>query len=115
MPSIPGTKLKLFEILAPLGARSTGEVWPARDSKLSREVTIKPLPAGLASDARYTARSESEAQTLRYRLRAYSDTPALVFLRIAHESSDISRFLLHCVAELRRSGRTAQKNRGHTD
>jgi hypothetical protein len=57
MPLIPGTKLKLYEILAPLGARSMGEVW-ARDSKLSREVTIKPLHAGPASDALHTARSE---------------------------------------------------------
>ena len=68
MPLIPGTKLRPYEILAPLGARSTGEVWPARDSKLSQEVTIKRLSAGLASDARYMARSEREAQTLRYRL-----------------------------------------------
>jgi len=58
MPLIPGTELKLYEILAPLGARSMGEVWLARDSKLSREVTIKPLSAGLPSDALYTAHSE---------------------------------------------------------
>ncbi len=67
MHLISGTKLRPSEILAALGTRSTGEVWPARDLKLSL-VTIKPLPSGLASDARYTARSEREAETLRYRL-----------------------------------------------
>ena len=58
MPRIPGAKLGLYEILTPLGARSTGEVESHRP--------------GLASDARHMAGSEREAQTLRYSLERHA-------------------------------------------
>ena len=36
-----GSKLGLYEILAPIGAGNTGEVWKARDTRLGCIVAIK--------------------------------------------------------------------------
>ena len=44
-----GTRLGPYEIQSPLGAGGMGEVWRARDIRLEREVTVKVLPADLAS------------------------------------------------------------------
>jgi serine/threonine protein kinase len=64
MSLAPGTKVGPYEILAPIGAGGMGEVYRARDSKLNRDVAIKVLPAALANDADYLARSQREAQVL---------------------------------------------------
>jgi Tol biopolymer transport system component len=58
-----GTRLGTYEIIAPLGAGGMGEVYRARDSKLSREVAIKVLPSQLASDSHRLERFEKEART----------------------------------------------------
>ena len=60
----PGTKLGLYEIVAPLGAGGMGEVYRARDTKLNRDVAIKILPDAFAHDADRVARFTREAQTL---------------------------------------------------
>jgi len=39
-----GTRLGLYEIVAPVGAWGMGEVYRARDTRLGREVAIKVLP-----------------------------------------------------------------------
>jgi Protein kinase domain len=59
-----GTRLGLYEILAPIGAGGMGEVYRARDTKLDREVAIKVLPAALAQDPERLARFEREAKVL---------------------------------------------------
>jgi len=42
----PGTKLGPYEIVGAIGAGGMGEVYPARDTKLGRDVAIKvPLDA----------------------------------------------------------------------
>ena len=46
-----GTKLGHYEVLSLLGKGGMGEVWRARDTKLSREVAIKTLPEEFAQDA----------------------------------------------------------------
>jgi Tol biopolymer transport system component len=51
-----------YEILAPLGAGGMGEVYRARDARLSREVAIKVLPAAVASDPERLKRFEKEAR-----------------------------------------------------
>jgi len=45
-----GTRLGPYEVQAPLGAGGMGEVYKARDTRLSREVAIKVLPVEVASD-----------------------------------------------------------------
>ncbi len=58
-----GARLGPYEILAPIGAGGMGEVYRARDSKLSREIAIKVLPAATALDPDRRARFEQEARS----------------------------------------------------
>ncbi len=58
----PGTRLGPYEIVAPLGAGGMGEVYRARDTRLGREVAVKVLPPGFASDADRLRRFEQEAR-----------------------------------------------------
>ena len=59
-----GSRLGLYEIVAPLGAGGMGEVYRARDTKLDRNVAIKVLPAALAGDPTALARFEREAKAV---------------------------------------------------
>jgi eukaryotic-like serine/threonine-protein kinase len=60
----PGTRLGPYEVLGPLGAGGMGEVFRARDARLGREVAIKVLPIGVASDPERVARFEQEARAV---------------------------------------------------
>jgi serine/threonine-protein kinase len=64
MPLAAGTRLGLYEILAPIGAGGMGEVYRARDTKLGRDVAIKVLPTVLSDDPERLARFEREAKVL---------------------------------------------------
>jgi Tol biopolymer transport system component len=64
MPLASGTRLGPYEIVSPLGAGGMGEVYRARDPQLGRDVAIKILPPGFASDPDRLARFEQEARTL---------------------------------------------------
>jgi eukaryotic-like serine/threonine-protein kinase len=57
-----GTRLGPYEILAPIGAGGMGEVYRARDPRLSREVAIKVLPASFSQDSDRLKRFEAEAR-----------------------------------------------------
>jgi eukaryotic-like serine/threonine-protein kinase len=59
-----GTRVGPYEILAPLGAGGMGEVYRARDTRLSREVALKLLRSGLASDRDRLARFDREGRLL---------------------------------------------------
>jgi serine/threonine-protein kinase len=62
MPLTAGTKVGPYTILAPLGAGGMGEVYRARDPRLSREVAIKVLPPAFALDTDRLRRFEQEAR-----------------------------------------------------
>ncbi len=57
-----GSRLGPYEILSPLGAGGMGEVYRARDTRLSREVAVKVLPAGVSADPDRLKRFEKEAR-----------------------------------------------------
>src|SRR6266496_1486375 len=59
----PGARLGPYEILSPLGAGGMGEVYRARDPRLSREVAIKVLPASFSADPDRRQRFEQEARS----------------------------------------------------
>jgi Tol biopolymer transport system component len=60
----PGTRLGPYEIAASIGAGGMGEVYRASDTRLSRDVAIKVLPAEFARDAQLRARFEREARAI---------------------------------------------------
>lgn len=63
--SLPiGMRIGPYEVTAPLGAGGMGEVFRARDTRLDRDVALKLLPAGFASDPERLVRFEREAKTL---------------------------------------------------
>ena len=64
MSIAPGTKLGPYEILASLGAGGMGEVYRARDTRLSRDVAVKVLPEAFGRDADRLQRFEHEARVL---------------------------------------------------
>jgi hypothetical protein len=64
LPLQSGTRLGPYEILSAIGAGGMGEVYRARDAKLNRDVAIKVLPDGVASDPDRLARFHREAQVL---------------------------------------------------
>jgi eukaryotic-like serine/threonine-protein kinase len=59
-----GARIRVYEVLAPIGAGGMGEVYRARDTNLGREVAIKVLPDAFAQDPDRVARFEREAKTL---------------------------------------------------
>jgi serine/threonine protein kinase/Tol biopolymer transport system component len=60
----PGTRLGRYEVVAPLGAGGMGEVYRARDTRLSRDVAIKVLRLDAAEDEHLRARFRHEAEAI---------------------------------------------------
>ena len=50
MPLTSGTKLGPYVIQSAIGAGGMGEVYRARDTRLTRDVAIKILPASFSAD-----------------------------------------------------------------
>src|SRR5262245_6723835 len=59
-----GTKLGRYEIRSLIGVGGMGQVYRARDEKLSRDVAIKVLPADLSTSGDRLHRFEQEAQAV---------------------------------------------------
>src|SRR5499427_4710867 len=64
MSLAPGTRLGPYEVIALVGAGGMGEVYRARDTKLSRDVALKILPEAFTVDGDRIARFRREAQVL---------------------------------------------------
>jgi serine/threonine protein kinase len=60
----PGQRLGPYEIVAPIGAGGMGEVYRARDPRLSRDVALKVLPEHFADDLDSLQRFEIEAKAV---------------------------------------------------
>jgi len=88
MPLASGTRLSQYEILAPIGAGSMGEVYRARDTRLERDVAIKVLPQLVLSEPERLQRFEVEAKAAAalnhpnilavYQMGTYAGVPYLV-------------------------------------
>jgi serine/threonine protein kinase len=87
-----GVRLGPYEIVAPLGAGGMGEVYRARDARLSREVAIKVLPERLASDPERLKRFEKEA-----RAASALNHPAIVTVYDIGETDGVSWIAMELV------------------
>jgi serine/threonine-protein kinase len=59
---VPGDRLGIYEIGAPLGAGGMGQVYLARDPRLDRQVALKILPPEVSADPDRRQRFEQEAR-----------------------------------------------------
>jgi eukaryotic-like serine/threonine-protein kinase len=64
MALTPGTKLGPYEIKSQVGAGGMGEVYRARDTRLSRDVALKILPDSFSRDGDRLRRFEQETQAV---------------------------------------------------
>ncbi len=64
MPLYAGERLGPYEILAPIGAGGMGEVYRAQDTRLTRLVALKVLPAEVSRDHERRQRFEQEARAV---------------------------------------------------
>ena len=87
-----GTRLGVYEIVAPLGAGGMGEVYRARDGTLNREVALKVLPEPFAFDAERLARFRREAQVL-----AALNHPNIAAIYGFEESTSVHALVLELV------------------
>jgi Tol biopolymer transport system component len=61
---LAGSRIGVYEVVAPIGEGGMGQVYRARDTKLDRDVALKILPESFASDPDRLMRFEREAKTL---------------------------------------------------
>jgi Tol biopolymer transport system component len=88
----PGTRLGVYEIIAPIGEGGMGQVFRARDTKLDRDVAIKVLPEAFAHDADRLARFTREAKTL-----ASLNHPNIAGIYGLEESGGVSALVMELV------------------
>ncbi len=62
MPLCSGDQLGPYQIVAPFGVGSMGEVYRARDTRLGRDVALKILPAEVATDPMRRQQFDLEAR-----------------------------------------------------
>jgi eukaryotic-like serine/threonine-protein kinase len=88
--SLPvGATVGPYQIVGALGAGGMGEVYRARDPRLSRDVALKALPQEFTGDPDRVARFQREAQVL-----ASLNHPHIASIYGIEETGDSSRFLV---------------------
>ena len=87
-----GTRLGVYEIIAPIGEGGMGQVFRARDTTLDRDVAIKILPEAFAHDADRLARFTREAKTL-----ASLNHPNIAGIYGLEESGGVSALVMELV------------------
>src|SRR5215471_7819414 len=92
MPLGSGARLGPYEIVSPIGAGGMGEVYKARDTRLSRDVAIKVLPAALSADAERLRRFEKEA-----RAASSLNHPSIVTIYDVGQSEGVSYLAMEFV------------------
>jgi Tol biopolymer transport system component len=92
MSLVPGARLGVFEIVAPLGAGGMGEVYRARDTGLGRDVALKVLPDLFAQDADRLSRFQREAQLL-----ASLNHPSIAAIHGFEEAGGVRALVLELV------------------
>jgi serine/threonine-protein kinase len=103
MPLASGTCLGPYEIQFALGAGGMGEVYRARDSKLSRDVALKVLPEAFALDPDRVTRFKREAQVL-----ASLNHPNIAAIYGLEESDGLQALVLELVEGPTLADRIAQ-------
>jgi eukaryotic-like serine/threonine-protein kinase len=83
MALTPGTKLGPYEIKSQVGAGGMGEVYRARDTRLSRDVALKILPESFSRDGDRLRRFEQETQAV----AALNHPNILVIYDVGHYNS----------------------------
>lgn len=92
MPLAAGTRLGVYEIIAPIGKGGMGEVYRARDTKLERDVAIKVFPEEFAKDEERLARFEREAKLL-----ASLNHPSIASIHGFEDSGGVNALVLELV------------------
>jgi len=103
MPIAAGTRLGVYEFIAPIGAGGMGEVYRARDTRLGRDVALKILPDAFAHDPERLARFKREAKVL-----ASLNHPHIAGIYGLEEGFGISALALELVDGLTLAERLAQ-------
>jgi Tol biopolymer transport system component len=88
----PGTRIGSYEIAAQIGAGGMGEVYRARDTRLSRDVAIKVLPPAFIDHRDRLARFEREARVL-----ASLSHPGIAAIYGIEESHGVRALILELV------------------
>jgi serine/threonine-protein kinase len=99
----PGTRLGTYQIVGLIGAGGMGEVYRGVDTRLNRQIAIKVLPAGYASDPERVARFDREARTL-----AGLDHPNIASIHGVEEAHGVTALVLELVEGPTLADRIAQ-------
>ena len=92
MTLVPGTRLGVYDIIAPIGEGGMGQVYRARDIQLDREIAIKILSEAFAHDPGRLARFRREAKTL-----ASLNHPNIAAIYELEESGGVSALVMELV------------------
>jgi serine/threonine protein kinase len=98
-----GTRLGSYVIQSLLGAGGMGEVYRARDTKLSRDIALKVLPELFAADPERLARFKREAQVL-----ASLNHPNIAAIHGFEDGGDVQALVLELVEGPTLADRIAQ-------